>query len=230
MPGGPAMLTRLTLLLSCLTPALLLLPRALSRPEQEQLFLKDLNVNPPHVSTDKSIKYDYDIVYVRAPRKGDRGRTIWTEIAHPALMDPGADLMLLHPGGTEERLVARGAAGPVTDPLVPLDGQCVYYAPLRGLNGPSQHAQPPFGGADIYEIHVRSQKIGRLTQQADTTNNAAADWSSDCRKPEKGQTFLNYGGLNLGPCPLPGGKIVFVSNRNAFRPPNLPSPCLQLFV
>jgi hypothetical protein len=36
--------------------------------------------------------------------------------------------------------------------------------------------------------------------------------------------------LNLGPCPLPGGKIVFVSNRNAFRPPKHPSPTLQLFV
>ena len=34
----------------------------------------------------------------------------------------------------------------------------------------------------------------------------------------------------MGPCPLPGGKIVFISNRNAFRPPKHPSPCLQLFV
>src|SRR5262249_61112446 len=29
---------------------------------------------------------------------------------------------------------------------------------------------------------------------------------------------------------LPGGRLVFTSNRNAFRPPKHPSPCLQLFV
>src|SRR6266511_967659 len=120
------MLTRLTLLLSCLTPALVLLPPASSQPEEEQLFLRDLNVNPPHISTDKSVKYDYDIVYVRAPRKGDKGRTIWTEIAHPALMDPGADLMLLHPDGKEEKLIAGGEDASVTDPFVSLDGQWIY--------------------------------------------------------------------------------------------------------
>jgi len=26
-------------------------------------------MTPPHVSTDKTVRYDYDIVYVRAPRK-----------------------------------------------------------------------------------------------------------------------------------------------------------------
>src|SRR6516165_10082978 len=80
------------------------------RPE-DQLFLQPINVNPPHISTDKTVQYDYDIVYVRAPRKGDKGRTRWTEIAHPALMDPGADLMLLHPDGKEEVLVKGGEDG-----------------------------------------------------------------------------------------------------------------------
>src|SRR5947209_13131061 len=120
------MLTRLTLLLACLTPALVLLPRASSRAEEEQLFAKDLAVNPPPLASDKTVKYDYDIVYVRAPRKGDRGRTIWTEIAHPAMMDPGADLMLLHPDGKEELLVKGGADASVTEPVVSLDGKWVF--------------------------------------------------------------------------------------------------------
>jgi hypothetical protein len=199
------------------------------RPE-DQLFLQPINVNPPHISTDKTVQYDYDIVYVRAPRKGDKGRTRWTEIAHPALMDPGADLMLLHPDGSEEVLVEGGEDASVTDPFVSLDGESVYYSHIRGLKGTSQHGQPPFQGADIYKIHVKSRKVLRLTQQVFTPNTGAADWSSDCRKPEQGKTYLNYGVLNLGPCPLPGGKIVFVSNRNAFRPPKHPSPTLQLFV
>ena len=54
------------------------------------------------------MKFDYDIVYVRAPRKGDDVGTNWTEIANPVFMDAGADLMLLHPDGTEEVLVEGG--------------------------------------------------------------------------------------------------------------------------
>jgi hypothetical protein len=39
-----------------------------------------LAVDPPHISTDKAIKYDYDIVYVRAPRfaKGKDGKDVNT--------------------------------------------------------------------------------------------------------------------------------------------------------
>ena len=48
----------------------------------------------------------YDIVYVRQPRYGDLTNTIWPEVFHPARAEPGADLMLLHPDGTEEVLVA----------------------------------------------------------------------------------------------------------------------------
>ena len=48
---------------------------------------------------------DYDIVYVRQPRFGDNTNTLWPEVFHPARLDPGADLMLLHPDGSEEVLV-----------------------------------------------------------------------------------------------------------------------------
>src|SRR5205823_1057743 len=110
---GTPMNARALLLSATLVPVLLAL--APGQQQKEQLYLDPINVEPPHISTDKSVKYDYDIVYVRAPRKGDKGRTIWTEIAHPALMDPGADLMLLHPDGKEERLVAGGEDASVTD-------------------------------------------------------------------------------------------------------------------
>jgi len=44
----------------------------------------------------------YDIVYVRQPRCGDTINTTWPEVAHPAKIEPDADLMLLHPDGSEE--------------------------------------------------------------------------------------------------------------------------------
>ncbi len=38
---------------------------------------KPLAINPPLLTADASIKYDYDIVYVRAPRKGDDQQILW---------------------------------------------------------------------------------------------------------------------------------------------------------
>src|SRR5262249_8151518 len=132
--------------------------------------------------------------------------------------------------GKEELLVRGGADGAVTDPVVSLDGAWVFYSHLRGLKGTSQHGQPPFGGADIYKIHLKTRQIVRLTRQEYTPNTGAADWADAVRKPQPSRTHLNSGVLNLGASPLPGGWLVFTSNRNAFVPPKHPSPCLQLFV
>jgi hypothetical protein len=198
--------------------------------KKEERFLEPINVKAPHISSDKAVKYDYDIVYVRTPRKGDKARSVWTEIAHPALMDAQGDLMLLHPDGAEERLVEGGNDGSVTDPYVSFDGQWIFYSHIKGLKGTSQHGQPPLQGADIYKINVKTRKVIQLTHQEWTPNTGAAKWSTTMRKGEKDTTWLNYGVLNMGPCPLPGGKLIFTSNRNAFKPPKHPSPCLQLFV
>src|SRR5438874_1057876 len=67
-----------------------------------------LNVNPAPIATDKSVKYDYDIVYVRAPRHGDDKSITWTEVFSPLRAEPGSDLMLLHPDGSEEVLIEAG--------------------------------------------------------------------------------------------------------------------------
>src|SRR5437016_14624586 len=73
-----------------------------------------LRIDPPAIATDKTVKYDYDIVYVRLPRKGFRAgkgkfeSPIWAQAGVPLQMHPGADLMLLRPNGREELLVAGG--------------------------------------------------------------------------------------------------------------------------
>src|SRR5207249_5165946 len=84
---------------------------------------RPLRVDPPHISTDKSVKYDYDIVYVRAPRfvKGRDGKDqqahVWPNAAEPESLRAPTDLMLLHPDGNEEVLVA-GGQGAIADPYV----------------------------------------------------------------------------------------------------------------
>ena len=196
----------------------------------EQLFPEPVNVNVPHISTDTSVKYDYDIVYVRAQRAGDDlHKRFYTDFSQPVTMEPGADLMLLHPDGSEELLV-KGGDGSITDPVVSFDGNWVYFVQIYNLKNHNQWT-PPRQGADIFKINVATRKIVRLTNQQFSPNTGAANWTSDYRTPAEGKTHYDYGVFNMGPYPLPDGRIVFTSNREGFRPANgYPVVALQLFV
>ena len=196
--------------------------------EKPRLYPKPINMQVPHVSTDKTVKYDYDIIYVRSPRHGDKVNSKWAEIGRPTNMEPGSDLMLLHPDGSEEILVKAGT-GAVADPMVSLDGKSVLYSYIPNLKS-AYPGKNPIQGADIYRVNVQTKKIVRLTHQEFTPNTGAADWSDDFRTKQKGKTHVAYGVLNMGPCPLPGGRIIFTSSRDGFRPPKHQSPTMQLFV
>src|SRR5262249_22985484 len=179
--------------------------------------LQRLRIDPQPISSDKSIKYDYDIVYVRAPRvvKGadgqDRQAMVWPNAAEPENMRASTDLMLLHPDGSEEVLVP-GGSGAIADPYVSFDAQWVYYSYFHDLTGS--------GGADVYKVNVKSRKTLRLTHQVWTPNTGAVD----------GKTPLPRGVYNMHPCPLPGDRVAFVSNRDGFKAPRGAKQSLQLFV
>ena len=196
----------------------------------EPLFTNDLSLAIPQLTTDKSVRYDYDIVYVRAARAGDeQHKRFYTDFSQPVTMEPGADLMLLHPDGREELLVA-GGDGSITDPVVSFDAQWVYFVQLYNLQKANQWS-PPRAGADIFKIHLKTRRVVKLTDQTFTPNTGAAKWSDDFRTPRPGRTHFDYGVFNLGPCPLPGGRLAFTSNRDGFRPSKgYPTVALQLFV
>lgn len=195
--------------------------------EAERRYPDPIDLEVPHISTDPSVQYDYPIVYVRVPRQGDDVVSKWPEIAHPVELDAGGDLMLLMPNGQEEVLV-EGGKGSVTDPVVSLDGEWVFYSHIHDMTI-NWAGKFPRGGADIYKIHLKTRKIVRLTRQKFTPNTGAADWASDFATKEDGKTYFDYGVFNMGPYPLPGGRIVFTSNRDGFRPPKHNGPTLQLF-
>ncbi len=177
---------------------------------------------------------DYDIVYVKQPRKGDDTHTRWPEAFHPGHIEPNSDLMLLHPDGSEEILVDT-EFGAVTDPFISFDGEWVYYSLFHDVRKEelnSQRGNLPFSGADIFRIHIQTRKIEQLTNQEFTPNTGTGNWDeSNPVRPESGFNSLKYGILNTGPAPLAGGKIVFTSNRNGFRPTkSYTNPTMQLFV
>jgi hypothetical protein len=168
-------------------------------------------MDPPHFSKDSSVKIDYDIVYVRAPL----GKYVWPDVGAPTLMEPGCDLMLLHPDGKEEVLVEGGTKGSVADPFVSFDGKTVFYAFFYASEG-----------ADIYKVHVPTRKVTRLThdggRKAPGTEGARYSRNEDSMillmeqfGKEASKRDVIY---NTGPCPVPGGKVVFTSNRNGFIP------------
>src|SRR5258708_6082693 len=120
------------------------------------------NIDVPKVSTDPGIKYDYDIVYIRTPRKGNAPHSSrWPDASLPLNVDAGGDLMLLHPDGSEERLVA-GGKGSVTDPAVSFDGEWVYYSLFEDLQDRTSHRG---AAATMYKIHVKTRKSARRTHK-----------------------------------------------------------------
>lgn len=194
---------------------------------------KALNVTIPAIADDADVKIDYDIVYVRAQRAGDKvHKRFYTDFSQPVTMEAGADLMLLHPSGDEELLVS-GGQGSITDPVVSFDGKWVYFVHLYDLQKPNQWDPSP-RGADIFKIHLATRRIVRLTNQQFAPNTGAGQWASDYRngsRQEDGKTHYAYGVFNMGPCPLPGGRIAFTSNREGLKPSKgYPAIALQLFV
>ncbi len=170
---------------------------------------RKLHVDVPHVTTDSSVQWDYDIVYVRAPRFGDEKATRWAEVFNPLNVDPGGDLVLLHPDGSEEVLV-EGGDGAVADPSVSFDGQWIYYALFHDQTKQAAWGFPQ-GGSDIYKIHLSSREIVRLTHQERMPNTGILTDDEAKQVPV----------FNLGPCPAPGGRVVFTSSRNMFEAPKM---------
>ena len=175
----------------------------------------------------------FDVVYVRQPRHGDDEDMTWPEVFHPCTFEPGSDLVLLHPDGSEEVLVSAGP-GAVTDPFVSFDARSVYYAfaPDVTPSGINSQRGLPYSGSDLYRIDLASRATTRLTHGEFTPNTGAGTWNeADPVNGSPGGNRLGYGILNLAPCPLAGGKLAFASNRNGFEPPKgYTNPTLQLFV
>src|SRR5262249_28953288 len=89
------------------------------------------------------------------------------------------------------------------------------------------------GGADVYKVHVKTRKPVRLTQQQWTPNTGSASPGAPSGEaPMKGgRAPTRHAVYNMHPCPLPGGRVAFVSNRDGFVSPRKGHHlAMQLFV
>ena len=191
----------------------------------------DMLTTPAHAQA-----VNYDIVYLRAPRNGDATLTDWPEVFNPVKMEAGTDLMLLKANGTEEVLLAAGR-GAVLDPVMSFDGASVYFAYFPDVTAAARNYQRnnvPKLGSDLYRMNLATRAITRLTWQTwDVASGAGGvKWSNHHLTPSSADAnYLGYGIYNMAPCPLPGGKLMFVSNRDGFLPnKGYTFPNLRLYV
>ncbi len=183
---------------------------------------------PPQIATDKSVAYDYPIVYVRVPRPYPKEYYNINHLTQAGLHQtnaPGAELRILYPDGRDESLVAVTPRESIADPVVSFDGQWVYFAKYHHMNTGATASMTQLQsreGADIYKIHVPTRKLLQITAQERTPNTGAVPQGTESHR---------RGVHNLGPCPAPGGRVVFVSDRNGYRGVrDETEPALQLFV
>ena len=179
-----------------------------------------INVSPPKpIATDKSVKYDYDIVYVRAPRKGDDGRHQLDRDLQPGLHGPGRRPDAAAPRRQRGSARRRAARGSVTDPMVSFDGEWVYYSLFHDLKGASsahgrrrgrRHLQDPREDAEdrpadaagVHAEHRRRRLVERLPQAR-----AGQELPRLRRLQHRARARCR------------AASSIFTSNRNAFRPP-----------
>ena len=183
---------------------------------------------PPPIASDSSVKFDYPIVYVRVPRpypKAYYGINHLNQAGLHQTNAPGAELRLLQSDGRDESLVTVEAQESITDPVVSFDGQWVYYAKFHHMTTGATASMTMLQsrkGADIYKIHVPTRKVVQLTTQKRTPNTGAIPPGTESHP---------RGVHNLAPCPVAGGKVVFVSDRNGYRGVREQTqPALQLHV
>lgn len=182
--------------------------------------------------------YDLPIMAVRSPRPGgDTGTSKIPDAFCPLCYEPGTDIVLLHPGGREEVLVA-GVHGAAFDQQPGLDATVLYYAvcpDVRPEATNSQRHQTAYKqGCDTYKMDLATRQRTRLTRQAFALLTGAAQWAADPAtvSPKPGETSIGYGVMNTAPTPLPHpGKVMFTSSRNGYLPnKDYTFPNFQLFV
>jgi hypothetical protein len=172
---------------------------------------------------------DYPIVAVRTPRYGDGTqpgdkRIKVAEVHTWTTFEAGADLVRRSPAGLVDVLLDAGPNGAITDPKT-LDGDWVFFAWTKDV---------ATAGTDIYKLRVSTGELIQLTHGEFTPNTGVANWLPD---PTSG-AYPNPRGLgapifNLGPQPLPGGRVMFTSSRNGYVPAHVSTEAVnaqQLYV
>jgi len=185
--------------------------------------------SPSIAATPQSIGINYDIVYVRYPRRGDSAVVELPDGENPYAIEPGADLMLLHPDGSEEILVdcriegqestAGGEANcSVQDPVISFDGNWVYYSKYVDMGIiPSNQIRRAWRTLSAHSFLFKMALNVPANQRQEIQLTTIGDgFATDKLAGNSASDAINTFGIrDLGPTPLPDGRLLFTSNRDA---------------
>ncbi|CAM2069560.1 HZS-alpha domain-containing protein [Sulfidibacter corallicola] len=149
----------------------------------------------------QALPVDYDIVYVRWPRTAG----VAPELPQGEDMyrvEPGADLVLLKRDGSEVVLVDCTTCC-VQDPMLSFDGNWVYYTKMLD-------ATDVLSPSLLFKIRTDGQG-GEIQLTFDDGFRTANHQGNDELTDDLGNYFSIR---DMGPAPMPDGRIVFTSNRN----------------
>jgi len=192
-----------------------------------------VSVSPPASAVaPQAAGIDYDIVYVRYPRRGDTGSGGVVELPdgeNPYSIEPGADLMLLKPDGAEEILVDCRATGQesssggeadcsVQDPVISYDGKWVYYAKYVDMGAISTSSlRNAWRRLEAHSLLFKMRLDVPANERAEIQITTVGDGFATDKLAGNSSVdeVREFGIRDLGPTPLPDGRLLFTSNRDA---------------
>ena len=176
----------------------------------------------------------YKIVAVRMPREANPANEVAENFPdasnHSLYVGRKADLVLIHPNGTETMLVdashvfgAGGGQGAhpnasIVDPVVSFNGRNVYFSWFEDPQDWNTQRDLSRKPAHIMRVNIAS---GALTQLTDGATIEFAD-TANAIDPQ-------YAKFDVAPTPLPGGKLLFLSNREGILDAVSRKPAMRFF-
>ena len=175
-------------------------------------------VGPPIEAEMKKAELNFPVTFLRAKRSGKH-----PEVFKPLRFEPGTQLWIRDPDGTERMLVDPGPDAAVVDPSVSIDGTRILYSLATQLSRSNrQRNDMPRDNIDGYEYDLTTGNSRRIIDASKLfrPNTSWGEWCPDpgAWKAAHGGICPGYGVYVLGMQELPGGDIAFSSNLNGYVP------------
>lgn len=163
---------------------------------------------------------DYRVAFVRSARPDDTHKVSFPDVFRPAVHPP-SDLCTatiafdadgkpsIDPASVQVLVSGQGRHA-LLDPRPSLDGKWLYFAGIQETEQ-REGKYTPIWGSDIYRVELATGKVVRVTDRRYTPPTGIARWAD----PNVG---ISHHVMNLGPCPLPGGRLAFTSTRRGYAP------------
>lgn len=156
------------------------------------------------VRTPSQVGIGYDIVAVRMPKQAVQQQEHFQDAFNMSLfIGRGAELVIIHPDGSEELLFSGGPNASATDPFVSYDGRTVYFSLFVDPEDINPQRFLSYSPAHIWKVDVATKQATQLTFG-----------TSPAFRDSARRIDPRYALFDVAPIELPDGRILFLSTRD----------------